>query len=123
MGRNTSLGEELRMQFEEAVSFGDVSLSKEIGVREISDESIIINFKLISDNVTSSQTTPLETVANDLMTARLQLDRVRDELERFLEGPESFKLGYEESEYQYERSSFRVDVPEIKLSTWSRASS
>ena len=112
-GRNTSLGEELRMQFEEAVSFGDVSLSKEIGVREISDENIIINFKLISDNVTSSQTTPLETVANYLMTARLQLDRVRDELEKFLEGPESFKLEYEDSEYQYERSSFRVDVPEI----------
>ena len=110
---NISIVKSLRDQFEKAVSFGNVSLSSEASVREITSEEIIINFKLISHNVTSSQTTPLETVVNGLIASRLELDRVRDGVERLLERSESFEVEYKDSEYQYQPNTFSVDIPEI----------
>ena len=110
---NVGIAKSLRDQFEKAVSFGNVSLSSEASVREITSEEIIVSFKLISHNVTSSQTTPLETVINGLIASRLELDRVRDGVERFLERAKSFKVEYIDSEYQYLPNTFNVDIPEI----------
>ncbi|XP_019853361.1 PREDICTED: uncharacterized protein LOC105313106 isoform X2 [Amphimedon queenslandica] len=114
-GRDISLQEDLKNKFEEGVSFGDVVLSEEIGVRDvIPDEEIVISFKLISPNVTIPQNIHLETIVNNLTAYRLQLNRVRNDLERFLDNSEDFILEYEDSEYQYRRSSFSVDIPEIQ---------
>ena len=110
---NVSIIKSLRDQFEKAVSFGNVSLSAEAIVREITSEEIIVSFKLISHNVTSSQNTPLETVVNGLIASRFELDRVRDGVEQFLERSESFEVEYKDSEYQYQPNTFSVDIPEI----------
>ena len=115
IGRDISLQEDLKIKFEEEVSFGDVVLSDEIGVRDvIPDEEIVISFKLISPNLTIPQSIHLETIVNNLTTYRIQLNRVRDDLERFLDNSEGFILEYGDSEYQYRRRSFRVDIPEIQ---------
>ena len=50
---NVGIAKSLRDQFEKAVSFGNVSLSSEASVREITSEEIIVSFKLISHIVTS----------------------------------------------------------------------
>ena len=112
---DTSLQEDLKNKFEEGVEFGDVVLSDEIGVRDVTpDEEIVISFKLISPNVTQTQSIHLETIVNNLTTSRIQLNRIRDNLERFLDNSEDFILEYGDSEYQYRHSSFRVDIPEIQ---------
>ena len=112
---DTSLQEDLKNKLEEGVEFGDVVLSDEIGVRDVTpDEEIVISFKLISPNVTQTQSIHLETIVNNLTTSGIQLNRVRDDLERFLDNSEDFILEYGDSEYQYRHSSFRVDIPEIQ---------
>ena len=108
-----SLEEQIKSQFEESVTFGDVSLSEEISFRETFSGNIIVSFKLTSRNVTDSQTTPLQTTVNELAASKRELDGVRDELERFLESSEDFKLEDRESVYQYSSQSFSVDIPEI----------
>ena len=110
---NVSIAKSLRDQFKKAVLFGNVSLSSEASVREITSEEITVSFKLISHNVTSSRTTPLETVVNGLIASRLELDRVRDGVEQFIERVESFEVEYKDSEYQYQPNTFSVDIPEI----------
>ena len=106
---NVSIAKSLRDQFEKAVLFGNVSLSTEASVGEITSEEITVSFKLISHNVTSSQNTPLETVVNGLIASRLELDGV----EQFIERVESFEVEYRDSEYQYQPNTFSVDIPEI----------
>ena len=110
---SVSIADSLRRQFMEAVSFGNVSLSGEISVREILSDDILVNFKLISQNVTRPQTGSLETTVSDLLTAGRELDRVRNELENFLESSNSFELEYKDSVYEYSSNSFSVDIPEI----------
>ena len=108
-----SLEEQVKSQLEESVTFGDVSLSEEISFRETFRGNLIVSFKMTSRNVTDSQTTPLQTIVNELATSKRELDGVRDELERFLESSEDFKLEDRESVYQYSSQSFSVDIPEI----------
>ena len=113
---NISVEEQLRSQFKNAVSFGNVTLSQ-ISIREVLIDELLISLKLIGHNVTTisaANTTPLQVIVNNLATSRQELDRVREELKTYLENSEGFKLEYKDSEYQYSANSFGIDIPEIQ---------
>ena len=91
------------------INFGEVTLNE---LTVSGSNTLFVSIHLIGRNVTVNETgkVPLTDVVEDLLTAKRQLDNVRDNMRNYFT---KFELEYEGNRYMSNQNSFSSQLPEI----------